>query len=142
MKEWLDKFLSEFHKSRLKNLGYKKSRRTFSRDMGNYWERFNFQGSMSNGLNEDWRFYINIGIEFKELTPRKYYSYFANTHWANRIESVVKTASGIWYYNSTTNQKDLMSQLVPLFDLVSKELSSESNLIRISYTEKKGKYVQ
>jgi hypothetical protein len=39
MKEWLDQFLSHFNQDYLKELGYKKARRTFSRDMGSYWER-------------------------------------------------------------------------------------------------------
>jgi hypothetical protein len=62
MKEWLDEFLSDFHRGYLKEPGFKKARRTFSRDMGDYWERFNFQGSMSNYPDhESWRFYLNVG---------------------------------------------------------------------------------
>jgi len=47
MKEWLDQFLSDFHQNYLEELGFKKARRTFSRDMSEYWERFSFQESMS-----------------------------------------------------------------------------------------------
>ncbi|MEP6896698.1 MAG: DUF4304 domain-containing protein [Chloroflexota bacterium] len=90
-KDWLPIFLSEFHKTHLKPLGFKKVRRTFSRDMGSYWERFNFQGSDSNGIN-GWKFYLNVGVEFKDLPAESYWAGFPNTHWTSRIEGLVKNS--------------------------------------------------
>ena len=45
MKQWMATFFSEFHKEYMKPLGFKKDDQTFSRHMGEYQERFNFQGS-------------------------------------------------------------------------------------------------
>lgn len=72
MNQSVESSLSEFHRQQLKPLGFKKVRHTFSRDKETYVERFNFQGSAWNTSesNEPWLFYINVGIEFKDLPDR------------------------------------------------------------------------
>lgn len=138
MKKWLDEFLSEFHKHYLKSLGFKKVRRTFSRDMGDYWERFNFQGSSWNYPdNEDWRYYINLGVEFKDLEARRNWSYFSHTHWSGRIESVVKSASAVNKYNENTNKKELAEKLNGYILQASRKMSEEIKGLRLHYLENK-----
>jgi hypothetical protein len=78
LKDWLPNFLSEFHRSQLKPLGFKKERRTFWRDMGAYRECFNFQGDEFNGV-AGWRFYLNVGVEFGDLPAREHWSGFPHT---------------------------------------------------------------
>jgi hypothetical protein len=136
MNDWLNKFLSEFHKLYLKEVGYKKTYRTFSRDMNAYWERFHFQGSDSNGLYPHWKFYLNVGIEFKDIEPRRNWAGFAHTHWAKRIDSLVPNASAYWSYNQETRQEDLMAELFSLFKLASERLIVESPKFRTFYLNK------
>jgi hypothetical protein len=137
MKDWLNKFLSEFHRLHLKRLGYKKTHHTFSRDMGEYWERIQFQGSDSNGLYPHWKFYVNVGIEFKDIAPRRNWSGFAHTHWAKRIESLVPHAPAHWKYNQETQQEILTSELLSLFNLASERLAVESSTIKTFYLQNK-----
>ena len=134
LKEWLNQFLSEFHRGYLKELGYKKASRTFSRDMGSYWERFNFQGSRSNDPDRDkWRFYLNVGVEFKDLEPRKYWSLFPHTHWSTRVESIVHKAPRQYEYNSRTNRETLRRELFSYLQSASEKIARESANIRIQY---------
>jgi len=134
MKEWLNQFLSDFHHRYLKGLGYKKVSRTFSRDMGSYWERFNFQGSRSNDPDRDnWRFYLNVGVEFKDLESRRYWSLFPHTHWSVRVESVVRNAPRQYEYNSHTNREVLMRELFFYLQSASEKIARESADIRSHY---------
>src|SRR5215213_1963631 len=105
MNKWLDQFLTDFHQTYLKELGFRKVRHTCSRDMGSYWERFNFQGSTSNGAGSQyWKFYLNVGAEFKDIEPERNWSGFAHTHWADRIETVVSGAPPSWGYDLDTDR--------------------------------------
>lgn len=136
MKKWLDEFLSEFHKNHLKELGFKKVRRTFSRDMSNYWERFNFQGSSWNSSDEEnWRYYINVGIEFKDLDERKYWSYFPHTHWSGRIESVVNESSELGEYSERTDKTELAEKLEKYILEASAKMANEIKGLRAHYLE-------
>lgn len=136
MKEWLDEFLREFQKNHLKELGFKKVRRTFSRDLGDYWERFNFQGSSWNSSDEEtWLYYINLGVEFKDIEPRKYWSYFPHTHWSGRIESVVGAASVVGQYDENTNKEELAKNLKRYILEASGKMLAEIKGLRQYYLE-------
>lgn len=63
---FVDSFFTELQKTHLKGLGYKKERRTFSRELPEYIERIQFQGSQWNSPGEPWRFYINVGVQFRD----------------------------------------------------------------------------
>ena len=134
MNKWLDQFLSGFHQAYLKKLGFRKVRHTFSRDMGSYWERFNFQGSAWNGAGKDyWTFYLNVGVEFKDLEPERNWSYFPHTHWADRIQTVVSDAPGGWDYNLDTDREALMQELASYILQASEKMAAESSGLRSHY---------
>lgn len=134
MKKWLDQFLGDFHRGYLKKLGFTKVRRTCSRDMGEYWERFNFQGSMSNYPDrENWRFYLNVGVEFKDLVPRQYWSLFPHTHWSERVESVVPSAPRVYEYNLRTDREAMMGELFSYIQRASEKIAMEHAGIRSHY---------
>lgn len=136
MKEWLDQFLSDFHRAYLKKLGFKKVRRTFSRDMGSHWERFNFQGSTSNYPDhDDWRFYLNVGVEFTDLEPGRNWSYFPHTHWAGRMETVVSSAPSAWTYKPNTDRERLMRELASHILKASQKMAAEAAGLRNYYLE-------
>ena len=129
LKDWLPNFLSEFHRSRLKPLGFKKDRRTFSRDMGSYWERFNFQGDEFNGV-AGWRFYLNVGVEFKDLAPRKYWSGFPHTHWTTRAEILVPGSPKEWEYDADTEKFVLAYTLRQVMTQASQAVAGDIDRIR------------
>lgn len=88
-KVWLTKLLSELHRESLKPAGFSKDGRTFSRDRGEYVERFNFQGSSWSSAAET-LFYLNVGVEFTEFGPAEQdWMYFKRTHWAARVDELV-----------------------------------------------------
>jgi hypothetical protein len=89
------KFFSELHREHLKNLGYTKTRYTFSRELPEYVERVQFQGSSWNGAGEPWRFYVNVGIQFRDLPRRTPDRDFPNTHAHGRIEEIVRADVGV-----------------------------------------------
>ena len=136
MNKWLNQFLSDFHQAYLKKLGFKKVRHTFSRDMGSYWERFNFQGSAWNGAGDEyWTFYLNVGVEFKDLEPERNWSYFAHTHWADRMETVVSSAPSAWDYNLDTDREALMESLASYILKASEKIATEIAGLRSHYLE-------
>lgn len=90
-KEWFSGFLSLLHREHLKRAGFTKEGTTFSRDRGDYVERFHFQGSSASSETET-RFYLNVGVEFAEFGPaERNWVYFKRTHWAARIGKLVPT---------------------------------------------------
>ena len=136
MKSWLPTLLSELHRESLKPQGYRKERRTFVRDCGAYKERYNFQGSSWNGTGVKWRFYLNVGLEFTDLEPRQIWSYFANTHWATRIPSVVPEAPHWWDYSEQTDRAEIKKELAQLICRASEGLKVEASNIRNRYLAK------
>ena len=141
MNKWLDQFLTDFHQAYLKKLGFRKVRHTFSRDMGSHWERFNFQGSASNGAGAQyWKFYLNVGVEFKDLELERNWSGFTHTHWADRMETVVSGAPPSWNYNLDTDREALMQELASYILRAGEKIAAESSGLRSHYLG--GHYMQ
>jgi hypothetical protein len=136
MQKWVSSFFSELHRNHLKQLGFKKVRHTFSRDAGDYWERINFQGSAWNNSNEPWDFYINVGVEFKDLPERKYWALLPHTHWSRRIGEIVKDAPGGYEIAPNKNEVELATQIVIHIQKASATISLNIADIRSSYISK------
>ena len=62
-----DTFARHLHIEHLKALGFRKLRKNFSRDRGDYIEHFQIQGSAWNDASSPWVFYLNCGITFSGL---------------------------------------------------------------------------
>jgi hypothetical protein len=135
LKKWLSSLLSELHAESLKPLGYRKEARTISRDCGPYWERFNFQGSSWNDATSG-RFYINVGIEFKDLAPRERWSYMPHTHWADRLETVVVSAPSQWVYDGHTDRPNTKAQLREHLIAAGPVLQGRASQLREEYLAK------
>jgi hypothetical protein len=134
-KAWLAGFLSELHRDRLKALGFRKESNTFSRDRGEYVERFNFQGSMGSSAAET-RFYLNVGIEFAEYGPAETnWVYFKRTHWAFRIDELNPEAPKDWRCSSETDITALKAEVATLIESASKSLASRKEEFRKSYLD-------
>lgn len=131
LRGWLHSLLSTLHARRLKNQGFRKKGRTFSRDMGAYWERLNFQGSAQNYPSAaKWRFYVNVGVEFKDLPKQLRWSLFPNTHWAKRINQIIREANDVWEYDLETDQDQLIQSLASVIDRAGAEVASQIDEIR------------
>jgi hypothetical protein len=137
MKRWLSILLSELHRETLKPRGFRKEGKTFVRDHGVYRERYNFQGSSWNGTGVKWRFYLNVGLEFLDLEPERYWSYFAHTHWAARLDTVVGDAPAQWDYSPETDRTELKQNLGRLIDTASEHLVAKVGKIREQYVAKR-----
>ena len=105
--------------------------------MDGYFLRFHFQGSTSNGLFETWRFYINVGVEFQDLEPEPWWSYFAHTHWADRIRQVVPDAPEDWRYNEATDRSVLANEVSSLLPLATEQVAENIEQIRHDYLVKR-----
>lgn len=117
---FVDRFFSELQKQYLKQLGYKKERRTFSRETPEYIERIQFQGSQWNSSGEPWRFYINVGVQFRDLPRRQPDRDFPNTHAHGRIETLVSMGGG--YFDLT--EQNIEGMLEKISTLVTKASSA------------------
>ena len=127
LKTLLNTLLSDVHREHLKPV----DGRTFSRDKGNYFERFHFQGSTQNYAGvEDWRFYINVGVEFKDLEPRRWWSLFPHTHWATRIDALVSGAPSHWTYNLGTDREEFINEIAMLVNSASASMARDIDRIR------------
>lgn len=93
MAPFVKEFFSLLHNTYLKPAGYSKERFTFARDAGAYIERVQFQGSSWNSAGESWRFYINVGLQFKGIPPRYPDRDFPRTHLWERIGNIVDAPS-------------------------------------------------
>lgn len=132
MMPWLSQLFAELHREHLKPLGFKKVRQTFSRDRGAYWERFNFQGSHWNA-GDDWTFYLNVGVEFKDLGPPRYCSYLVNTHWGGRVGALVPDAPNEWTGNIWMEAEPLKAQLHDFIVRASAVLAERADEFRAEY---------
>jgi len=102
--------------------------------MGTYWEHFNFQASQWNGApGVHWSFYLNVGVEFKDLERRKNYVFLAQTHCAGRIEQIVLSAPHAWRYNAETNREALIRELLPLIESASQIMACNITHLRSQY---------
>ena len=93
MNSIVSSFMSELHLSYMKVRGYKKSRFTYSRDMGGYVERVRLKGSPWNSADRPWSFVVEIGVEFASL-PKSTDRNFPDTHTYAAIEHIVADAYG------------------------------------------------
>ena len=87
-----DAFASRLHADYLKPLGFKKTRHTFFRSLGEYSEHYQIQGSAWNDSLGPWTWYLNYGISFDGLPPRSPDRDFPRTHVWKRAKNFVRQA--------------------------------------------------
>jgi hypothetical protein len=127
-------FLSRLHREYLKPRGYKKSRHTFSRDCGAFTERFQLQGSAWNEASGPWRFYVNVGVEFHGVPPRKPARGFPGTHCWTRIENLVPGAP-VEYDLPLADQDAFAAAVSGYVKAASERLASGIGGVRSAYDE-------
>jgi len=128
----LNRLLTKVHAERLRPLGFRKTARTFSRDRGGYWERFHFQGSAWSAGDRG-RFYLNVGVEFKDQPERQWWSYFGRTHWARRVGEIVPGAPADWEYGSDADMEILSRELAELIEAASRSIAADIERLRQCY---------
>lgn len=141
MKKCVDEFFSALHRSHLKPRGFKKVNRTFSRDLGSHWERINIQGSCwnSGNSNDPWVFFVNVGIEFKDLPQTNAFVYVRHTHWATRIEGIVSAAPNQYELQPNHENIELGDQLIAHIESASKYIAAQYETIYHDYIKHRDK---
>jgi hypothetical protein len=125
-KKWLNGLLSQLHKTHMKSLGFKKERYNFFRENDEYTEIYNIQCNKWNRVsNENYGFFLNIGIRFKDLKKPKVCVHIPNTHWAKRPTDIFKNMHSYWSYNKETDPSDMMKQLIDVINKVSNKINSD-----------------
>jgi hypothetical protein len=134
MHESVSQFFSALHRDYLKPRRYKKVRHTFSRDMGGYTERVQFQGSAWNNAGGPWTFYINFGVQFRDLPERVPCRDFPDTHCWTRIEYLVDDASK--KYDIPANDTgSFAAEITDCLDQASQAAERQISVIRKSYEQ-------
>jgi Domain of unknown function (DUF4304) len=131
MRDSIKDFFSALHQDYLKPSGYKKLRHTFSRDMGEYTEKIQFQGCSWNDSKSAWRFYINFGIEFHDLPPVIPMD-FSGTHCSARLDSIMANSPKHFHITETGSPK-LAQELSVRLEQLSNYISERIGVIRESY---------
>jgi len=134
MRESVTRFFSSLHQNHFKIRGYKKVRHTFSREMGDYVERIQFQGSKWNNSDDSWRFYINFGVEFSDLPPRIPCHDFPSTHCWTRIEQLVPDAPK-QYDLPELDTAEFARELSAYFESASRQVAQQIRWIHSSYQQ-------
>lgn len=134
MRDAVTQFFTKLHREHLKPHGYKKIRHTFSREMEGYVERIQFQGSTWNDAESPWRFFINFGVEFANLSPRNPCRDFPGTHCWTRIEHIV-TAAPKHHDLPDAGTEELATELAGYLDSASRQVARQIRQIRSSYEQ-------
>lgn len=129
----LSQLLSALHRDHLKPAGFRKEGSTFSRAQEVYTERFHFQGS-SWSSGDETRFYLNAGVEFADYEPGiRNWMYLKNTHWACRIDRLVRGAPEHWDCSEATDQAGLARDLARLIESASGKMAARLDTLREDY---------
>jgi len=135
MQDSIKLFFSELHKNHLKSRGYTKERHTFSRDMGKYTEKIQFQGCSWNDSKGPWGFYVNYGIQFHDLPPAVPVD-FSRTHCSARLDSLIGNSPKHFHIREN-NSNELAQEISDCVDNLSKFIAERFDFIRESYPVKK-----
>lgn len=136
MRESAKEFFSRLHQIHLKPRGYKKVRQTFSRSIGGYTERVQFQGSAFNDASHPCRFYINFGVAFHSIRARVPCRDFPETHCWTRIEEMVRRAPS-QYDLPDGNVEEFAVSVAKLVFSASEAAEQQIQVIRQAYCETK-----
>ncbi len=141
MRDSAKEFFSHLHKTHLKPHGYTKLRHIFSRDMGSYTERVQFQGSNWSDPNCPLRFYINFGVEFHDLPPRSPCKDLPGTHCWTRIRHIAQNAPS--HFDLPDNETSAFAaEIAAYLDYSSQQVAVKIPQIRKIYDEKKSPHLQ
>lgn len=136
MRESAKAFFVRLHQAHLKPRGYTKVRQTFSRCIGGYTERVQFQGSAFNDVSRPCRFYINFGVEFQGIRARVPCRDFPETHCWTRMEAIVRGAPN-QYDLPDGNVEELAAFIANLVFSASESVTQRIQVIREVYIETK-----
>jgi hypothetical protein len=133
MSEKVKAFFSQLHADYLKPWGFRKQRHTFTRDLVGYSEVVQFQGSSFNLAILPWRFYVNFGIRFHDLSPRSPDRDLPGTHCWTRIRAILPDAPA--YFDLGTDDAGFVGGIANLVQDASKRVALEIDSLRRLYRE-------
>lgn len=132
-----DSFARQLHIEHLKDLGFKKIRKNFSRDRGLYVEHFQIQGSAWNDASSPWVFYLNCGITFSGL-PLPTHAYMG-THASCRASLFTRRANAQDEVTLAT-MTEVVDYVCQVIIDVSAYFDQRHNVLRECYLDKRYKY--
>ena len=132
MKTLGDEFVTAVHFDHLKPLGFKKTRRTFVRDCGEYAEHYQVQGSAWNSGAAPWTCYLNCGISFRGLSRRAPDGDFPRTHAWMRASLFVPSARE-QYDVTSLGMKSMAAELAGVIAQCSQYFERRYPVLRLAY---------
>jgi hypothetical protein len=140
MNSTVKEFFRMFHDRHLKPRGFKKVGHNFYRIADDYTERIQFQGSAWNSAGGPWRFYVNIGVEFRGIRTRTNRG-FPRTHCHGRLNDIVKRSPQ--HFDFALNKAEqLARRLSRLLESATDTISHKQRRCRTSYQKSGGGYVE
>jgi hypothetical protein len=101
-----DAFCSHLHSKYMKEMGFKKQGRNFSRKVEGYVECVSIQGSSWNSGDELWHFYVNVAVAIDGIPMRENIKFHAD----GRLEGLAPSAPPA-YDLTATNLESLASEI-------------------------------
>jgi hypothetical protein len=133
-------FFRMLHEEYLKPRGYRKVGHNFYRRLDDYAERFQFQGSAWIQAGYSWRFYVNVGVEFRGLRTRKDMG-FPRTHCHSRLEAIVTRAPPHFDFQLGRSEP-LARRLSRFLEAASETIARKQSRWRASYKKSKSRYAE
>jgi hypothetical protein len=135
IKNWLPKFLTEFHAIYMKPKGYKKKGRTFTQCGDDFDIIINFQGDKWNySGTTPWWVILNFGVYFHSLDKPITSMYIRNTHWAARPTEIDLPCS--WDYDTNTDKSQLAKNIYDVIQKSENYFKQEIEVIRYKSIER------
>jgi hypothetical protein len=131
-----DEFTALLHREYLKPIGFRKNRRTFSREHEIHIDRYQLQASAWNTEGMPWTFYLNCGITFIGLPRREQDRDFPLAHASMRAEYFTDLA--LSQYDVTYERMALIAENVrDVVNEVSGYFARRCEHLRASYQNAK-----
>ena len=134
-----DDFCSQLQNERLKTRGFKRLRRTFSREHEGWNERYQVQGSQSNSVDSPWTFYLNCGIEFRGIPRRTPDAGFPRVHASSRC-GVFVPSSRPQYELTAESRQELVDEIETVILMCSDYFAARHSILRGLYEDKNWRY--
>lgn len=131
-----DDFTALLHSAYLKPIGFKKVRRTFSREHERHIERYQLQGSAWNTDGMPWTFYLNCGITFIGVPRRHPDRDFPHAH-ASMRAGYFTDAAMPQYDVSYEKMAPTAESVLAAIHEVSQFFSRRCEHLRMSYLNKR-----
>ncbi|MBI5353232.1 MAG: hypothetical protein HZB50_11385 [Chloroflexi bacterium] len=139
---WFKDFLSDFHLTHLRPLGFKKRRGVLKRDKGAYVEYYYFINFPRGERNREHIgiFLLRAGVRFKTIEHQKHNFWIlgGDCQWGRPMNEIVFDSPRLNDYNIFTNKAKLKNTLQRYIIVASEKISQDIDKIYEAVIAKKG----